>query len=67
MPGAAARATYWLLDMLRRCLVKADIACMQFDTLCICVVKIGGWVREHLHGLHALPLHLASSYPCELL
>jgi hypothetical protein len=70
MLGAAARAASWLLDTLRHSLMRADIACMQFYTLRICVIKNGGWAREHLHGLHglhALPLHLASSHPSELL
>jgi hypothetical protein len=50
MRGAAARAASWLLDTLRHSLMRADIACMQFYTLRICVIKIDGWVREHLHG-----------------
>jgi hypothetical protein len=58
-------AAYWLLDTLRRSLMAAGTARMQLDTLRIRVIKIGGWVREHLHGLHALQLHLASSHPGE--
>jgi len=58
-------AAYWLLDTLRRSLVRAGIARMQLDTLRLRLIKIGGWVREQLYGLHALHLHLASSHPSE--
>jgi hypothetical protein len=55
-------AAYWLLDTLRRSLQGAGLARMQLDTLRLRVIKIGGWVRQHLHTLH---LHLASSHPAE--
>ncbi|HEV2456932.1 MAG TPA: IS1380 family transposase [Ktedonobacterales bacterium] len=55
-------AAYWLLDTLRRSLMAVGMARMQLDTLRLRVIKIGGWVREHLQALH---LHLASSHPGE--
>jgi len=58
-------AAYWLLDTLRRSLMAAGTARMQLDTVRIRVIKIGGWVREHLHGLQTFQLHLASSHPGE--
>jgi hypothetical protein len=58
-------AAYWLLDALRRSLMAAGLARLQPDTLRLRVIKIGGWVREHLHGWSALQLHLASSHPGE--
>jgi hypothetical protein len=58
-------AAYWLLDTLRRALMAAGTARMQLDTLRLRVIKIGGWVREQLHGVQALQLHLASSHPGE--
>ncbi len=58
-------AAYWLLDTLRRSLMAAGTARMQLDTLRIRVIKIGGWVREHLQSLQTLHLHLASSHPGE--
>jgi hypothetical protein len=58
-------AAYWLLDTLRRALMAAGTARMQLDTLRLRVIKIGGWVREHLQPLQMLHLHLASSHPGE--
>jgi len=58
-------AAYWLLDTLRRLLIPAGVARMQLDTLRLRLVKIGGWVREHLRGLQTFQLHLASSHPGE--
>jgi len=58
-------AAYWLLDTLRRSLMAAGMARLQLDTLRLRLIKIGGWVREHLSGLPALHLHLASSHPGE--
>jgi hypothetical protein len=61
-------AAYWLLDTLRRSLMAAGMARLQLDTLRLRLIKIGGWVREHLPGLPGLPglhLHLASSHPGE--
>jgi DDE family transposase len=55
-------AAYWLLDTLRRELVQAGVARLQLDTLRLRLVKIGGWVRQHVETLH---LHLASSHPGE--
>jgi hypothetical protein len=55
-------AAYWLLDTLRRCLTGAGTPRMQLDTLRLRVIKIGGWVRQHLQTLQ---LHLASSHPGE--
>lgn len=55
-------AAYWLLDTLRRCLTGAGTPRMQLDTLRLRVIKIGGWVRQHLQTFQ---LHLASSHPGE--
>lgn len=57
-------AAYWLLDQLRRWLLAAQAARLQFDTLRLRVIKIGGWVRERSH--FAVPdvcVHLASHHP----
>jgi hypothetical protein len=59
-------AAYSLLDMLRRLLIQAGVARMQLDALRLRLIKIGGWVREHVREqAHALALHLASSHPGE--
>src|SRR5215468_5331894 len=50
-------AAYWLLDTLRRSLMAAGTARMQLDTLRLRLIKIGGWVRQHLSGRSALHLH----------
>jgi hypothetical protein len=55
-------AAYWLLDTVRRWLTTSHVARMQLDTLRLHLIKIGGWVRQRLDGLH---LHLASSHPGE--
>jgi len=55
-------AAYWLLDTLRRWLSQAGVPRLQLGTLRLRVVKIGGWVRERLHGVR---VHLASSHPGE--
>jgi hypothetical protein len=55
-------AAYWLLDTIRRWLTQHHVARMQLDTLRLWLLKIGGWVRRHLHGIR---LHLASSHPGE--
>jgi hypothetical protein len=58
-------AAYWLVDTLRCSLMAAGMARLQLDTLRLRPIKIGGWVRAHLHGLLALHLRLASSHPGE--
>jgi hypothetical protein len=55
-------AAYWLLDTIRRWLASLHVARMQLDTLRLRLLKIGGWVRQHLFGIR---LHLASSHPGE--
>jgi hypothetical protein len=55
-------AAYWLLDTIRRWLASLRVARMQLDTLRLWLLKIGGWVRQHLSGIR---LHLASSHPGE--
>jgi len=55
-------AVYWLLDTIRRWLASLRVARMQLDTLRLWLLKIGGWVRQHLSGIR---LHLASSHPGE--
>lgn len=53
-------AVYWLLDTLRRWLMRAGMARIQLDTLRLRLIKIGGWVRELATVVR---LHLASSHP----
>lgn len=55
-------AAYWLLDTLRRWLAQRGVAHMQLDTLRLRLLKIGGWVRQHLTRVR---LHLATSHPGE--
>jgi Transposase DDE domain group 1 len=57
-------AAYWLLDQLRRWLVSAQAARLQFDTLRLRVLKIGGWVRERTDSIipHVC-VHLSSHHP----
>jgi hypothetical protein len=58
LPGAA----YWLLDTLRRWLVKAGTARMQLATVRLRLIKIGGRVHQLATRVH---LRLASSHPGE--
>jgi hypothetical protein len=53
-------AAYWLLDDIRRRLVRAGVRRMQLDTLRLLLVKIGGRVRQLLTKIR---LHLASGHP----
>lgn len=53
---------YWLLDWLRRRLIRRGLARMELATLRLRLLKIGGRVRELLTGVR---LHLASSHPAE--
>jgi DDE family transposase len=53
-------AAYWLLDTLRKKLMKVGVERMQLDTLRLRLIKIGGRVRE---WLTCIRLHLASSHP----
>ena len=53
-------AAYWLLDTLRRWLLRAGMERIQLDTLRLRLVKIGGWVRELTDRVR---LHLAKSHP----
>jgi Transposase DDE domain group 1 len=55
-------ATYWLLDTLRRWLMRAGLPRSQLGTLRLRLIKIGGWVRERVRGV---VIHLASSHPGE--
>jgi len=57
-----AAAAYWLLDTLRRWLVRRGVARMQLDTLRLRLLKVGGRVRELLTRVR---LHLATSHPGE--
>ncbi len=57
-------AAYWLLDQLRRWLLSAQAPRLQFDTLRLRVIKIGGWVRESTR--FAIPdvcVHLSNHHP----
>jgi hypothetical protein len=57
-------AAYWLLDQLRHWLLAAQAAQLQFDTLRLRVIKIGGWIREASHfGIACICLHLSSHHP----
>ena len=55
-------AAYWLLDTLRRWLLRAGVERLQLDTLRLRLLKIGGVVRE---WLTCGRLHLATSHPGE--
>jgi hypothetical protein len=55
-------AVYWLLDTIRRWLARLHVPHLQFGTLRLRLLKIGGWVRQRLDAVH---LHLASSHPGE--
>jgi hypothetical protein len=61
-------AAYWLLDQLRRWLLSAQVAPLQFDTLRLRVIKIGGWVRESTRfAISSICLHLSSHHPGQAL
>ena len=53
-------AAYWLLDDIRRRLLRAGVRRMQLDTLRLLLVKIGGRVRQLFAKVR---LHLASGHP----
>lgn len=53
-------AVYWLLDTLRRWLLRAGMERIQLDTLRLRLLKIGGWVRE---VATIVRLHLAERHP----
>ena len=55
-------AADWLLDTVRRWLLRRGAPRMQFDTLRLRLIKIGGWVRELATRVD---LHLASHHPGE--
>lgn len=55
-------AAYWLLDTIRRWLAQRHVPHIQLGTLRLRLIKIGGWVRQHLNRV---ALHLASSHPGE--
>ena len=57
-------AAYWLMDALRRKLVRGGARRMQFDSLRLRLIKIGGRVRELLTKVR---LHLASGHPGQAL
>ena len=57
-------AAYWLMDTLRRKLIKSGTRRMQLDTLRLRLIKIGGRVRELMTKVR---LHLASGHPGERL
>jgi hypothetical protein len=57
-------AAYWLLDQLRRWLLSAQAPRLQFDTLRLRVIKIGGWVRERFFPhIPSICVHLSSHHP----
>jgi hypothetical protein len=53
-------AAYWLMDSLRRKLIKSGSRRMQLDTLRLGLIKIGGRVKELTTKVR---LHLASGHP----
>jgi hypothetical protein len=53
-------AAYWLMDALRRKLVRGGAQRMQLDSLRLRLIKIGGRVKELLTKVR---LHLASGHP----
>nr|MBA2713747.1 transposase [Rubrobacteraceae bacterium] len=54
-------AAYWLMDALRRKLIKkSGTRRMQLDTLRLRLIKIGGRVRELMRKVR---MHLASGHP----
>ena len=55
-------AAYWLLDTLRRRLIRLGLARMELGTLRLRLLKIAGRVRELPRRIR---LHLASSHPGE--
>jgi hypothetical protein len=55
-------AVYWLLDTIRRWLARLHVPHLQFGTLRLRLLKIGGWVRQRRDAVY---LHLASSHPGE--
>jgi hypothetical protein len=55
-------AAYWLLDTLRRWLVRLGAARTQLDTLRLHLIKLGGFVRQ---GLDRVRLRLSASHPGE--
>ncbi|HEX7170090.1 MAG TPA: IS1380 family transposase [Rubrobacter sp.] len=57
-------AAYWLMDALRRKLVRGGVRRMQLDSLRLRLIKIGGRVRELLTKVR---LHLASGHPGQAL
>jgi hypothetical protein len=57
-------AAYRLLDELRRRLLAAGPRGMHFDTLRLCLTKIGGRVRQLLTKVR---LYLASGHPAQRL
>jgi hypothetical protein len=57
-------AAYWLLDQLRRWLLSAHAARLQFDTLRLRLIKIGGWIRECTRSsIPEVCVHLSSHHP----
>lgn len=53
-------AAYWLMDAVRRKLLRVGVRRMQLDSLRLRLIKIGGRVRELLTKIR---LHLASGHP----
>jgi hypothetical protein len=63
--GWPRRTPAWLCPAPSRRRSRTDGAArVQLDTLRLCLVKIGGWVREARHQL-SVTVHLASSHPGE--
>jgi hypothetical protein len=57
-------AAYALLDHLRRRLLSVHAPRLQFDTLRLRLIKIGGWVRERTDSpIPNVCVHLASHHP----
>ncbi|MCC6177120.1 MAG: IS1380 family transposase [Chloroflexi bacterium] len=57
-------AAYWLLDQLRRWLLSLQAPRLQFDTLRLRIIKIGGWVRERFFPhIPDVCVHPSSHHP----
>ena len=64
VPPLVHAAAYWLLDTLRRWLVRAGSARRQLDTLRLELLKVGGRVYQWASRVR---LRLASSHPGQAL
>src|SRR5947209_15715937 len=52
-------AAYWVLDPIRRWLEQRPVTHIQLGTLRLRLIKVGGWVRQHLDRV---TLHFARCF-----